>query len=605
MPRKLLPKQISTFIQTQTNIRLSIEAFISSPTPHPISTYRSLLQNLASHGELNQVDTVLSHMRQCHTDPSSHEPAYVASMRGYSRGARLQDAVDVFERMPLYDCEPSVVSYNVIMNALVDHGYFDQAHKVYMRMLDKGITADTCTHTVRIKAFCLTGRPHTAMRLLRNMAERGCAVSAVTYCTVVCGFYEVGFVSDARQVFAEMLNWGLFPDLVDFNKVLHVLCKKGDVSRLNEAVNLLENMHKSMTPDVTTYNTVINGLCKELRVSEAAKYLPKMFNSGCFPDSFTYNIIIDGYCKKGMVQDACELLKDAVFRGFVPDNVTYGSLINGLCEEGDFKRAVEFLNKSQANGFTPDIFMYNSLIKGLCRQGLVLQALEVLHAMPDSGCTPDIHTYNIVINGLCKMGNVTDAIVVLNDCLVQGSDPEDAYQLFLKLRKEERGFSPSLNTYNILINAYCCKLNLSMAEKVLSEMMQNGFSPDAYTYHVLIDGTCKTGTVEKAYQYLITMVDSGFVPTMVTFGRVINSLCVNGRREEAVSVIQTMVQKGWVPAVVSTILSTDKREIAAPKILVEELMKKGHITYHSYEVLFEGVRDIKVNRKRSGRLTCV
>ncbi|KAJ4810080.1 Pentatricopeptide repeat (PPR) superfamily protein [Rhynchospora pubera] len=439
MPRKLLPKQISTFIQTQTNIRLSIEAFISSPTPHSISTYRSLLQNLASHGELNQLDTVLSHMRQRHTDPSSHEPAYVAAMRGYSRGARLQDAVDVFERMPLYDCEPSVVSYNVIMNALVDHGYFDQAHKVYMRMLDKGITADTCTHTVRVKAFCLTRRPHTAMRLLRNMAERVCAVSAVTYCTVVCGFYEMGFISDARQVFDEMLNWGLFPDLVDFNKVLHVLCKKGDMleslrllavvtkiglqmnlfsynllilglckgSRLNEAVNLLENMHKSMTPDVTTYNTVINGLCQELRVSEAAKYLPKMFNSGCFPDSFTYNIIIDGYCKKGMVQDACELLKDAVFRGFVPDNVTYGSLINGLCEEGDFKRAVEFFNKSQANGFTPDIFMYNSLIKGLCRQGLVLQALEVLHAMPDSGCTPDIRSYNIVINGVTQKMHIS------------------------------------------------------------------------------------------------------------------------------------------------------------------------------------------------------
>ncbi|KAF3337225.1 pentatricopeptide repeat-containing protein [Carex littledalei] len=144
-----------------------------------------------------------------------------------------------------------------------------------------------------------------------------------------------------------------------------------------------------------------------------------------------------------------------------------------------------------------------------------------------------------------------------------------------------------------------------MAEKVLSEMIQNGFYPDAYIYRVLIDGTCKTGMVDHAYQYLMTMVDSGFIPTMATFGQVINSLCANGRREDAVGVIQTMVQKGWVPEVVSTIMSTDKREIAAPKILLEELLKRGHITYGSYEVLFEGVRDSKVNSKRSRWLKCV
>jgi len=56
------------------------------------------------------------------------------------------------------------------------------------------------------------------------------------------------------------------------------------------------------------------------------------------------------------------------------------------------------------------------------------------------------------------------------------------------------------------------------------------------------------------------------------------------------------VRMGVVPEVVDTILSTDKKEIAAPKILVEELMKKGHISYPTYEVLHEGVRDNKLTR---------
>jgi pentatricopeptide repeat protein len=92
------------------------------------------------------------------------------------------------------------------------------------------------------------------------------------------------------------------------------------------------------------------------------------------------------------------------------------------------------------------------------------------------------------------------------------------------------------------------------------------------------------------------MVSKGFVPSMATFGRVLNSLAMNHQVSEAVAIIHIMVRMGVVPEVVDTILSTDKKEIAAPKILVEELMKKGHISYPTYEVLHEGVRDNKLTR---------
>lgn len=94
------------------------------------------------------------------------------------------------------------------------------------------------------------------------------------------------------------------------------------------------------------------------------------------------------------------------------------------------------------------------------------------------------------------------------------------------------------------------------------------------------------------------MINGGFIPSMATFGRVINTLAVNHQITEAVGVIRVMVKIGVVPEVVDTILSADKKKIAAPKILVEDLMKNGHISYPTYEVLHEGVRDNKLNRKR-------
>ena len=161
----------------------------------------------------------------------------------------------------------------------------------------------------------------------------------------------------------------------------------------------------------------------------------------------------------------------------------------------------------------------------------------------------------------------------------------------------QKGYSATADTFNILIGAYSSKLNMEMAEKIFDEMISKSYKPDLYTYRVLIDGSCKAANVDRAYVHLTEMVNKGFVPSMVTFGRVINALAVKHRISQAVSIIHIMVRIGVVPEAVDTIFSADKKEIAAPKILVEELMKKGHISYSTYEILHGGVRDTRLTRK--------
>ncbi|KAL2341745.1 hypothetical protein Fmac_009685 [Flemingia macrophylla] len=68
---------------------------------------------------------------------------------------------------------------------------------------------------------------------------------------------------------------------------------------------------------------------------------------------------------------------------------------------------------------------------------------------------------------------------------------------------------------------------------------------------------------------------------------------------EVVGIIHLMLQKGIVPETVNTIFEADKKAVAAPKIVVEDLLKKGHITYHTYELLYDGIRDKKILKKRS------
>lgn len=142
---------------------------------------------------------------------------------------------------------------------------------------------------------------------------------------------------------------------------------------------------------------------------------------------------------------------------------------------------------------------------------------------------------------------------------------------------------------------------MGMSHNLFLEMIDNGCPPDKYTYRVMIDGFCMTDNVDSAYNFLLDNIKKGFIPSLTTFGRVINCLCLKHRVHKAVGIVHLMVRKGIVPEIVNTIFEVDKKEVAAPKIVLEDLLKKSHITYYAYELLFDGIRDTKLLKKKPRR----
>jgi len=200
--------------------------------------------------------------------------------------------------------------------------------------------------------------------------------------------------------------------------------------------------------------------------------------------------------------------------------------------------------------------------------------------MKNKSVNPDAVTFGTLIDGFCKNG-----------------DLDGAYTLFRKM-EEAYKVSSSTPTYNIIIHAFTEKLNVTMAEKLFQEMVDRCLGPDGYTYRLMVDGFCKTGNVNLGYKFLLEMMENGFIPSLTTLGRVINCLCVEDRVYEAAGIIHRMVQKGLVPEAVNTICDVDKKEVAAPKLVLEDLLKKSCITYYAYELLFDGLRDKRLRKKK-------
>ncbi|KAM6594038.1 hypothetical protein CsatA_001741 [Cannabis sativa] len=299
-------------------------------------------------------------------------------------------------------------------------------------------------------------------------------------------------------------------------------------------------------PDIWTFNLVINGLCKMGCVSDASKLMNDAISKGCLHDVFTFNTLIDGYCKQLNLDDAIEGVSSMWSHGVTPDVIAYNTLLNGLCKAARNEDVMEMFRAMLGKGCAPNIIMYNILVESLCKARKISEALDLLDEIQDKGLALDIVYFGTLINGLCDNG-----------------DLDGAYKLFRRAEQEFK-VSHTTSSYNIMINAFCGKLKVGMAQKLFSEMGEKGTDPDSYTYRVMIDGFLR--------------IEKGFLSLLMTFGRVLNSLCVKHRIPEAVGIIRLMVRKGIVLEVVDTIFEADKREIAAPKILVEDLLKKNHIT---------------------------
>jgi pentatricopeptide repeat protein len=98
---------------------------------------------------------------------------------------------------------------------------------------------------------------------------------------------------------------------------------------------------------------------------------------------------------------------------------------------------------------------------------------------------------------------------------------QEARKLFDEL---ERGFKPSLLTYNSLILGSCENGELQGTGKVWDDMVERRYQPNAMTYEALIKGLCKMGKSNEGASIFQEMVAKGCTPSKLLYHELVNSL---------------------------------------------------------------------------------
>ncbi|KAK7246451.1 hypothetical protein RIF29_41319 [Crotalaria pallida] len=457
-PKQITNSLVEQLIQAEKDIHKAVNIFdtataeYSNGFRHDHNTYGLMIYKLVTVNQFRSAEGMLERMK--HENCKVTEDLFLTICRAYGRVHRPLDATRVFHKMEDFQLKPTQKSYLAILDILVEENHVKRALAFYKEMRGMGIPPSVISLNILIKALLKNDETvDSALRIFREMPNRGCEPDSYTYGTLVNGLCRLGKISQAIELFREMEQ-------------------------------------KGHSPSVVTYTSLIHGMCQSNNLDEAISLLEEMTKNGIEPNVFTYSSLMDGLCKDGHSTEAMELLEVMVRKHRLPNMVTYGTLINGLCKEGKLREAVEILDRMRLQGLKPNAGLYGKIINGFCAACSYQEAANFIDEMVLGGISPHratwslhVKVHNKVVQGLCY------------------NDPPRAFQLYLSMRT--RGISVEIGTFDCMVKCFCKKGDLHKAARILDEMVLDGCIPDEGTWDALVGGLWDRKKVREATAILL------------------------------------------------------------------------------------------------------
>ncbi|XP_022744534.1 pentatricopeptide repeat-containing protein At2g38420, mitochondrial [Durio zibethinus] len=431
--RQLVAVAVAQHNPLQPNLLFSLIRSFSIYNVHPTpQAFHFLIKILLQNRHFSHIPSVLHHLEHIE---KFQTPEYIFAdlIKTCGIANRIEDAVNIFYRIPKFRGVPSAYSLNSLLVLLCRNQYgLKLVPQVLLKSLVMNIRVEESTFRILVSALCRMNKVAYAIEILQCMIDDGlgvndkvCSLTLSSICAEVdldgqdvIGFWwelkKLGFCPamgdynsvirflvkkerglDARDVLNQMKSDGIKPGIVSYTMVLNGVIAEGDYMLADELFD--ELLRLGLVPDVYTYNAYINALCKQNKVEEGIKMVACMEELRCTPNVLTYNTLLEAICKVGEVSRAMELVKEMKYKGIEMNLVSYTVIIDGLISKGDILEACDLVEEVLCKCFCHQSFTFDEVICGLCQRGLVCEALELLRKMIDRNVSPGARVWEALL----------------------------------------------------------------------------------------------------------------------------------------------------------------------------------------------------------------
>ncbi|KAG0549189.1 hypothetical protein BDA96_01G234000 [Sorghum bicolor] len=332
-------------------------------------------------------------------------------------------------------------SYAREIGACVRERRWGAACEAFASMRTAGAAPDRFLLPQVLRACAGLGAPRLASAAHALAAKGGAALAGdpvVGNAIVAIAHADAGELEEAFDLFEEMQESGVRPDVISWNTLVSGFARSGD---LVAALHLFDEMRqRGVDPGVNSWNCIISGCVQNALYDEALEFFLEMCESER-PDAVTVasilpacaglqalgigkqlhsyvlrcGIKINVYVGASLIAlySECGEFDDArvVFSTIQEKNVNvWNELVQSYIREGSMDKAWEAFDLMQEDGLEPDIVTYNSFIAAYAKVGQNEQAYELFSRMADVGLKPNVVSMNALICGLHRHGLYTDAL---------------------------------------------------------------------------------------------------------------------------------------------------------------------------------------------------
>ncbi|KAJ4956507.1 hypothetical protein NE237_013290 [Protea cynaroides] len=219
-------------------------------------------------------------------------------------------------------CSTSVVTYNTLIDGYCKMGRVGKMYKadaLLKEMISSKIYPNEITFNSLIDGYCKDENTSAAIKLFKEMKRQACDAlsiknemmglnlkpSIVTYNALINGFSKKGMFNEAKVLFDNIADHGLFLNVITFNILMDAYCKFREIEKairlhgfmlettIQPNISTYNCLNKGVPADLMTYNILIGALCREEESRKAVRLLHEMFEMGVRPSHLTNNMTED------------------------------------------------------------------------------------------------------------------------------------------------------------------------------------------------------------------------------------------------------------------------------------------------------------------------
>eukprot|EP00977_Amphora_coffeiformis_P012172 scaffold2997_cov182-Amphora_coffeaeformis.AAC.2 len=360
-------------------------------------------------GQCTKALELLKEMEQeQHLQPTGYN--YDDAIRACGKEGRVEEALDLLDRIQKEGFNPSVFTYAAALDACAKSGRVQEALKVWGDMKEKGgVRPNEYCYSAVISACGKGGDSAKALALLDEMEqEGGIQPNDFVFSAAMSACAKAGRVQNALDLWGEMKKRGFKPHHISYNALITACGNSREWERVFKILN--EMRQQGVRTDVVTYASAMSACVKAGRLEETLELWKMMKQEAIPPNVVAYSMLITAHGSRGEWKNALEVFEEMKEMGVAPNQMTYNSLITACGNGGRFDKAMEMLTEMEQMGIRPDVVTCNAMMAACAKMGEAEKAIDLLTGMSESGLLPDEISYSTALIACFDVGRYKDAI---------------------------------------------------------------------------------------------------------------------------------------------------------------------------------------------------